>query len=168
MTMRSFTPENLALSIPVGLSWLLGTVMEHKGRQELFEHQKPAILATLRQIAIIQSTESSNRIEGVTVEPGRLEPLVLGKTRPKDRSEEEIVGYRKALAWIHDQPRDHRRIARSLAPGQGGRRRRVFDYKRSGGAQVEPVADAVFGSDSELEISEADELDRLKPYLFEV
>jgi Fic family protein len=43
----------------------------------------------------------------VTVEKSRLRPLVLGKTRPRDRSEEEIVGYRLALNWIHT---DYRKI----------------------------------------------------------
>ena len=50
---------------------------------------------------MIESVESSNRIEGVTVERERLRPLVLGRTRPVNRSEKEIAGYRRALAWIH-------------------------------------------------------------------
>ena len=36
--------------------------------------------------------ESSNRIEGVVVEPARLRPLVLGNASPRNRSEEEIQG----------------------------------------------------------------------------
>lgn len=78
--------------------------MESRGRQELYEKQSPEVLRTLRELAIVQSTESSNRIEGVTVEPGRLRPLVLGRARPRDRSEEEIVGYRNALNWVHTDP----------------------------------------------------------------
>jgi Fic family protein len=54
----------------------------------------------LREQAIIQSAESSNRIEGVTVAANRLRPLVIGKARPRDRSEEELAGYRAALDWI--------------------------------------------------------------------
>lgn len=50
--------------------------------------------------AIIQSAESSNRIEGVTVAANRLRPLVLGRAKPRDRSEEEVTGYRAALRWI--------------------------------------------------------------------
>jgi len=49
----------------------------------------------------VHSAESSNRIEGVEVSRDRLIPLVLGGAKPKDRSEEEIVGYRNALKWIH-------------------------------------------------------------------
>jgi len=58
-------------------------------------------------MALIESAESSNRIEGVTVEKKRLRPLVIDNARPRDRSEEEIVGYRMALNWIHT---DYRKI----------------------------------------------------------
>jgi Fic family protein len=101
--MRSFTQAQLSRPVPPGLVWLVGEVMESRGRQRLFEQQRPEALETLRQIALIQSAESSNRIEGVTVERARLTPLVLGKTAPRDRSEEEIVGYRRALSWIHER-----------------------------------------------------------------
>lgn len=87
-------------SIPVSTLWLLGDCMEAKGKQELWTHQRPEVLAALREQAIIQSAESSNRIEGVTVPRGRLRPVVLGKSPPRDRSEEELAGYRKALDWI--------------------------------------------------------------------
>ncbi|MDP2267544.1 MAG: cell filamentation protein Fic, partial [Deltaproteobacteria bacterium] len=80
--------------LPLSTVWLLETLAESKGRQQLFERQSPQMLKTLREMALIESTESSNRIEGVTVEKTRLRPLVLGNTRPRDRSEEEIIGYR--------------------------------------------------------------------------
>lgn len=103
--MKSFDPKRFAeATIPLGFSWQLGSVMESKGRQDLYEKQSPEVLRTLRELAIVESTESSNRIEGVTVEHGRLRPLVLGRARPRDRSEEEIVGYRNALNWIHTEP----------------------------------------------------------------
>ena len=88
------------LSIPVSTSWLLGECMEAKGKQELWTRQRPEMLAALRDQAVIQSAESSNRIEGVTVAGDRLRPVVLGKSKPRDRSEEELAGYRKALDWI--------------------------------------------------------------------
>lgn len=43
-------------------------------------------------MALVQSVESSNRIEGVTVDPARLRPLVLGNARPRDRHVEEEKG----------------------------------------------------------------------------
>ena len=74
---------------------------EYKGKQELFKEQAPQILETLRQTAIIQSTESSNRIEGIIVSPERIKQLVEEKTTPRDRSEQEIAGYRQLLSTIH-------------------------------------------------------------------
>ncbi|MHB9100017.1 MAG: hypothetical protein ACYC2E_00640 [Sulfuricella sp.] len=45
---------------------------------------------------------SSNRIEGVSVEPSRVRDLLVSP-RPlfRDRDEEEVRGYRDALVWIH-------------------------------------------------------------------
>jgi Fic family protein len=88
------------LTIPVGTGWLLGECMEARGKQDLWIKQKPEVLEVLREQAIIHSAESSNRIEGVTVARNRLRPLVIGHSRPRDRSEEELTGYRAALEWI--------------------------------------------------------------------
>lgn len=74
---------------------------EFRGRQVLYTEQSPEILDTLRRVAIVQSTESSNRIEGITVAADRIEPLVMKKVTPKDRSEQEVAGYRDVLATIH-------------------------------------------------------------------
>lgn len=74
---------------------------ELKGRQMLYTDQFPEVLATLRRVAIVQSTESSNRIEGITVAPDRIEALVAKKVKPRDRSEQEVAGYRDILASIH-------------------------------------------------------------------
>ena len=88
-------------TLPMSTAWLLNDIAEARGKQELFTHQAPQMLKTLREMALIQSTESSNRIEGVTVATDRLRPLVLGNARPKDRSEQEVQGYRLALNEIH-------------------------------------------------------------------
>jgi Fic family protein len=79
--------------------------MEARGKQDLWIRQKPEVLEVLREQAIIQSAESSNRIEGVTIAPDRLRPVVLGKVKPRDRSEEELAGYRRALDWIFSRKR---------------------------------------------------------------
>lgn len=71
-----------------------------QGRQELYRHQVPQVLETLRQIAIVESTEASNRIEGITVPPHRLKALMAHAT-PETRPEAEIAGYRDVLARIH-------------------------------------------------------------------
>lgn len=87
-------------TIPIATAWLLAACAEARGKQGLWTRQKPEALAALREQAILQSAESSNRIEGVTVAPERLRPVVLGQSRPRDRSEEEVIGYRRALNWI--------------------------------------------------------------------
>ena len=76
-----------------------------RGKQDLWIRQKPEVLEVMREQAIIQSVESSNRIEGVTIPADRLRPVVLGKAKPRDRSEEELAGYRQALDWIFSRKR---------------------------------------------------------------
>ena len=91
--------------IPMATGWLLGSCMESRGKQDLWTQQKPEVLEVLREQAVIQSSESSNRIEGVTVSPERLRPIVIGRVRPRDRSEEELGGYRSGLDWIFSRKR---------------------------------------------------------------
>lgn len=77
-------------------------IHEHKGRQELFLRQKPVELNRLIEIAKIQSTESSNRIEGIVTTNPRLKQLMSDKTTPRNRDEEEILGYRNVLNLVHE------------------------------------------------------------------
>ncbi len=97
--MNSFKRENVEL--PLSAVWLMNSIAEFKGKQELYAKQLPQVLKTLLETALIESAESSNRIEGVTVDKARLKPLVIGHSKPRDRSEEEVAGYRKALDLIH-------------------------------------------------------------------
>ncbi len=101
MTFRDHRLRDFA--VPMSTNWLLNDLAEAKGKQELYTRQSPQVLKALREMALVQSVESSNRIEGVTVAPDRLRPLVLGHARPKDRSEQEIAGYRSALNLIHTE-----------------------------------------------------------------
>lgn len=99
-TLRTILPS---FRLPMSSAWLLNSIAEFKGQQELFTRQAPQVLRVLREQALVQSAESSNRIEGITVPSARLAPLVLGHDWPRDRSEEEIAGYRQALDLIHTQ-----------------------------------------------------------------
>ncbi len=81
---------------------LVATIHEYRGRQTLYLAQKPAVLDKLVEIAKVQSTESSNEIEGIRTTTGRLKQLVTDKTTPKNRDEEEIAGYRYVLDIIHE------------------------------------------------------------------
>lgn len=89
--------------LPISLGQMIQSLGEYKGKQDLYTQQTPHVLETLKQAAIIQSSESSNRIEGITVLPERLKAIMVDHQKPKDRSEAEIVGYRNVLAKIHIQ-----------------------------------------------------------------
>ena len=66
--MHSF--KNDKVDLPMGAVWLLTSISEYKGKQDLYTRQSPQVLKTLLEIALIESAESSNRIEGVTVDKG--------------------------------------------------------------------------------------------------
>jgi Fic family protein len=124
--MMTFRKGLVDYKLPLSTVWLMNDIAEAKGRQELYTKQSPQILKALREMAMVESVESSNRIEGVTVQPERLRPLVLGNTRPRDRSEEEIQGYRNALQRIHTAaaalpatPDTLRDLHRTIAEGSG-------------------------------------------------
>lgn len=100
--MQSFTPNYLKkMSFSASTVWYISQCSEARGMQELWNRVRPEVLRSLRESSMVQSVESSNRIEGVEVEKNRLIPLILGNSKPRDRSEEEIAGYKKALKFIH-------------------------------------------------------------------
>ena len=81
---------------------LLTQIHEYKGEQTLFIEAKADTLTQLVEIAKIQSTEASNKIEGIYTSDDRLKSLVLSKTTPRTRNEQEIAGYRDVLATVHE------------------------------------------------------------------
>lgn len=80
----------------------LAHIHEMKGQQNLFVEAQKDALAELLEIAKIQSTEASNRIEGIITTDDRLKKIVMNKTTPKGRSEREIAGYRDVLNTVHE------------------------------------------------------------------
>ena len=91
---------------------MVAAIHEHKGKQELFLEANIDELSTLLEVAKIQSTGASNRIEGIYTTDQRLEELVMQKAEPRNRSEEEIAGYREVLTTVHEsyeyiQPRSN-------------------------------------------------------------
>jgi len=78
---------------------------EGKGKQDLFKERAPDVLENLHQVAIIESTESSNRLEGVTLPRTAIEVLVRLNEDPDEgnRSEAEVAGYRNVLNLIHER-----------------------------------------------------------------
>lgn len=80
----------------------IARIYDYRGRQTVYLREKPAELERLVKIARIQSTEDSNRIEGIVTTNIRLKQLLMDKTTPKNRDEEEIAGYRDVLNLIHE------------------------------------------------------------------
>ena len=81
---------------------MLSQIHEYKGEQNLFIEAQADTLTQLVEIAKIQSTEASNKIEGIYTSDERLKKLVTNKTTPKTRNEQEIAGYRDVLSTIHE------------------------------------------------------------------
>lgn len=101
--MRNYSYENKwqKLLTPEIVS-LLTQIHEYKGEQTLFIEAKADTLTQLVEVAKIQSTEASNKIEGIYTSDDRLKSLVTNKTTPRTRNEQEIAGYRDVLATIHE------------------------------------------------------------------
>ncbi len=101
--MHSLSPEYLAkLRFNAQQLATLRALGEYRGKQRLYVAQSPEVLSDLRQVADVESTESSNRLEGVVVAAHRLKSLVLKNAAPQSRSEQELAGYRDALGLIHE------------------------------------------------------------------
>jgi Fic family protein len=129
---KSFENGGLARqTLNQGLLQSVRLIGEYRGKEALFKQQSPQVLEALRENALIQSTESSNRIEGVVAPPQRIRDLVAKRTQPANRSEQEIAGYRDVLSTIHTNFADMRltsnlvlQLHRDLfqfVPGGGGR-----------------------------------------------
>jgi len=128
------------------ISGLLSAIHECKGRQQLYLQAKPDVLETLCEVAKIQSTEASNKIEGIFTSASRLKALVEKKTLPRNRNEQEIAGYRDVLATVHENHdylpvtpgailQLHRDLCAFLAQGIGGH------WKNSDNVIAETAAD---------------------------
>ncbi len=124
----------------------LTAIHEYKGRQRQIADGGAAALTRLVEIAKIQSTDASNKIEGIRTSDERLQKIVREKTRPKTRDERKIAGYRDVLSLIHENhpyiaPRSnvilqlHRDLFKFSGPSVGG------SYKNSDNVIAEERAD---------------------------
>ena len=101
--MREFNYSVLAEKLwDTGIMNYTNLIHEYKGKQDLYIRQKPAELEKMVEIAKIQSTEASNKIEGIVTTASRIQALVREKTTPRNRDEYEIAGYRDVLNTIHE------------------------------------------------------------------
>ncbi len=109
----------------------VSAIHEYRGKQTLYLEAKADALISMLEIAKVQSTEASNRIEGIFTSDSRLAEIVQQKAEPISRNEREIAGYRDVLATIHEnyehiEPRPsiilqlHRDLYNYTAPGMVG------------------------------------------------
>ena len=105
VSMSSFVPAVLGRAVPHEIVLSLGAIQRGRGRQELYQERAPEMLENLRKVAVIESTESSNRIEGVVIPRTVLQRIVEEKAKPRagSRSEGEVAGYKEVLGLIYEQ-----------------------------------------------------------------
>jgi Fic family protein len=137
--MNSLVPDVLdRLKFTHDVISTIRAIGEGKGKQVLFQERAPDVLENLRLVAVIESTESSNRLEGITVARTVLEHLVKDNAEPKaqNRPEGEIAGYRNVLKLIHENHENmeftpnvvlqlHRDLFRFAGGGGGGAWKKV-------------------------------------------
>ena len=127
------------MPITIEVMNMISALQEYKGRQELYIETQPEILERLMEVARIQSTEASNKIEGIYTSDTRLKEIVQKKSEPRNRNEKEIAGYREVLGMIHDsysyiqlKPSDiltlHKYLYSYSESGNGGHYKIVDNY----------------------------------------
>ena len=138
--MRFFDYELLKkMSIDAEVLSLISEIKELKGKQNFFNKMKKIKLDKLIQTAKIQSIESSNRIEGIVTTEQRISDLYHQKATPKNRDEEEIMGYRDVLNTVHENYEHialtanhilqmHRDLYKFSAGSVGGKYKAVQNY----------------------------------------
>mgnify|MGYP006295746993 CR=1 FL=1 len=105
--MQSFEEKGLpVLPLTHDLMRSVGRLHEYRGREQLYAQQARQALDTLKEVAVVRSAESSNRIEGVEATPERIKKLMEETAAPETRSEQAIAGYRDVLNTIHTRHED--------------------------------------------------------------
>jgi len=102
--MRSFDYSFLEHGmLPAGLINIVSTITELRARENLLKENYADLFLKLENIAKVQSVKSSNEIEGIVTNEERIHEIVNQNSAPLNHNEEEIAGYRDALALIHNE-----------------------------------------------------------------
>lgn len=91
-----------SLFVPHRVIKTIRLIGEFKGKQDLFKQQAPEKLEAMRHRAIIQSTKASNSLEGIKIPRNRLKILMEHEDKPRNRSEQEVAGYRDVLETLYE------------------------------------------------------------------
>ena len=85
--MRSFHYDQLVQTLLTPkIVNLLTSIHEYRGKQGLYLDAKADTLSSMLEIAKIQSTEASNRIEGIYTSDVRLQAIVRHESAPQTRN----------------------------------------------------------------------------------
>lgn len=146
--MKSFEPAYLgSLRVPPKAIRAINTLGEFRGKQALWAQAKREVFEHLLRVAIIESSESSSRLEQIVVGHHTLDRLLVKNEAPaaENRSQAELAGYRDALKLIHENAdampitdgvvRQLHRELMKYTPSPGG------DYKLGPNDIVEKTAD---------------------------
>lgn len=104
--MRSFEDlDHFIGSVPFDIVASLRAVDTGRGSGALFRDKLPALLTSLAERARVASIEASSAIEGVVVaDKTRAAAILAGEVDGlRDRSEQELAGYRQALDYLYQE-----------------------------------------------------------------
>ena len=87
--------------IPAGLFNIATDIYSLRTMASERKEQFTEIFTELAEIAKVQSVKSSNAIEGILTTDERINAIVKQNSAPLNHNEQEIAGYRDALAQIH-------------------------------------------------------------------
>lgn len=91
---------------------MIAKIYEYKGKQELYIATKPEILNKLTDLALIQSTEVSNKIEEIATTDGRLKQIIAEKVKPRNRDVLKLI--HDSYEYIRVVPNDILTLHKSL------------------------------------------------------
>ena len=92
--------------LPVGLLNITAEIYSYRTMSSERKDRFVDVFTALASIAKIQSVKSSNEIEGIVTTDKRILEIVCNNSAPLSHNEQEIAGYRDALAEIHSDYRN--------------------------------------------------------------
>lgn len=87
--------------LPAGLLNITTDIYTLRAMSWSRKTQFESVFTELAAIAKVQSVKSSNEIEGIVTTDQRISEIVNGSSAPLNHNEQEIAGYRDALAAVH-------------------------------------------------------------------
>ncbi|MDR3304956.1 MAG: Fic family protein [Clostridiales Family XIII bacterium] len=87
--------------LPAGLVNIVSAIAELRERENERRENYANVFTRLESIAKVQSVKGSNEIEGIVTGEQRIHEIVNQNSAPLNKDEDEIAGYRDALALVH-------------------------------------------------------------------